>query len=541
MNEYNESALRENLIIRKEVKTNTVEESYKIDRRTWLFLSIIIGVGASIRFYHIGWLSFWVDEGFSEWTIQHDFWYLWHVLPKFETTPPLYYILLKLWRLLFGDSEAALRSLSALVSTATIPILFVTGRMLDEKIGCRIGLIASLLFSLSPVQVQYAQEARTYALFVFFVGVSMFAAIRLMRPGYRGDGINRNFDMEDSGITFYGLGISLALIFWFHFTGVLAIVAITIPLVYWWVKDINYNRKVFVKLLTMGFISVLIALPNFFYFLQNTKNIQKSFWVQKPNLMSVAKTISDLFGTQTENSSSIVLVLIALAVFGIRELWYRGFRSVTILLVFVGIFPIISELVVSCFTTPIFLERTLLYVSLPLYILVGYGLSQIGYKYGTPIVIAFIFFFLISVGSFFGSFEKEPWAEIAGYMSSSLDTDQPVFYAPSYSGVSLEYYMHKKHTKLAAIGVPSDWPDPTLISNEQNKIPILRSIEKSDVDKMVVAAQKYSRVGVILRLQKISDPQNYILTKMSREFDLVCLKEFPGKISVMIFSKKTVK
>ena len=44
-----------------------------------------------------------------------------------DGSPPLYYVLLHVWMLVFGQGELAVRSMSAIVSVATLPLLWYAG------------------------------------------------------------------------------------------------------------------------------------------------------------------------------------------------------------------------------------------------------------------------------------------------------------------------------------------------------------------------------------------------------------------------------
>ncbi len=74
---------------------------------------------------------------------------------------PLYFLLLKLWVLVWGDSTVALRSFSLLVSLPLLPLVYVLGR---QTVGRADRLVAALLLALSPLQLYFAQEARVYML-----------------------------------------------------------------------------------------------------------------------------------------------------------------------------------------------------------------------------------------------------------------------------------------------------------------------------------------------------------------------------------------
>ena len=90
-------------------------------------------------------------------------------LARTEGNPPLYFSLLDGWMGAFGTSEAAVRSLSALIGTATIPLAYAIGRRLATQ---RVGLVLAALVAFNPLLVWFSQEARPYALLVFLSGLS---------------------------------------------------------------------------------------------------------------------------------------------------------------------------------------------------------------------------------------------------------------------------------------------------------------------------------------------------------------------------------
>src|SRR3712207_6196961 len=95
--------------------------------------------------------------------------------PNSESTPPLYYVLAWFWTQLFGTGEVGVRSLSALVGTATIPVAYAIGARAATP---RAGLIAAALVAANPLLVWYSQEARTYALLVLLSALTVLALQR---------------------------------------------------------------------------------------------------------------------------------------------------------------------------------------------------------------------------------------------------------------------------------------------------------------------------------------------------------------------------
>jgi hypothetical protein len=94
------------------------------------------------------------------------------LIPKSESTPPLYYCIAWVWVRIFGDTEAGLRSLSALAGTLTVPVAYGAGARLISR---RAGLIACALTACSPFLIWYSQEGRSYELLVLFSALALLA------------------------------------------------------------------------------------------------------------------------------------------------------------------------------------------------------------------------------------------------------------------------------------------------------------------------------------------------------------------------------
>lgn len=86
---------------------------------------------------------------------------------------PLYFLLLKGWIALAGETEFALRFPSVLAGTAALPLTWAVAR----RLGCpRAGAWAQPLLAFSPFLVWYAQDAKMYAtvLFAVLLGTWLF-------------------------------------------------------------------------------------------------------------------------------------------------------------------------------------------------------------------------------------------------------------------------------------------------------------------------------------------------------------------------------
>jgi len=91
---------------------------------------------------------------------------------------PIYFVLLRWWVKLFGNSVTVIRNFSAITSLLIFPCIYWLCRELFDK--SLVGWVAISLTAVSPILVLYAQEARAYSLFSVAVLLSSIALLRAM-------------------------------------------------------------------------------------------------------------------------------------------------------------------------------------------------------------------------------------------------------------------------------------------------------------------------------------------------------------------------
>ena len=151
--------------------------------RSVQLLAGITAAAAALRFSTLDVQSYWFDEATTVHLLRMDLGGLLGAIPDSESTPPLYYVVAWLWAKVFGVGEVGLRSLSALIGTATIPVVYA---LATRVASTRAALIAAALAATNPLLVWYSQEARAYALLVLLCALATLVAIDAReRPGTR--------------------------------------------------------------------------------------------------------------------------------------------------------------------------------------------------------------------------------------------------------------------------------------------------------------------------------------------------------------------
>ncbi|MDQ6806311.1 MAG: glycosyltransferase family 39 protein [Actinomycetota bacterium] len=153
----------------------------RIPADAWALGALIL-LAAALRFATIASQSYWADESLTVYELHLPFGPMLSAISHAETTPPLYFILAWAWAHIFGTGEAALRSLSAIVGVAIVPLAYMCGR---ELVSRRAGVIAAAFAAVNPFLVWYSQEARAYMLLIALTGASFLWFIRAERDQSR--------------------------------------------------------------------------------------------------------------------------------------------------------------------------------------------------------------------------------------------------------------------------------------------------------------------------------------------------------------------
>ena len=139
--------------------------------KTLLKLFIIILAGLFFRI----WLldkpeGLWFDEYVSWYTAAKNNLSEFLTLVFRNCHMPLYYIYLKLWLLIFPDTDLSLRWSSVLPSVASIPLMYLLGKELFNNKNT--GLLCALFTAVSSFLIYFAQEVRLYSI-IFLVSAAI--------------------------------------------------------------------------------------------------------------------------------------------------------------------------------------------------------------------------------------------------------------------------------------------------------------------------------------------------------------------------------
>ncbi len=223
---------------------------------TLLWLVMLLAAG--LRFLRIGSQSLWADEGNSAAMAGRSLAEI-SARAAADIHPPGYYWLLNLWARIFGDSEAALRSLSAVWGILLVWLVYqIVSRLFDR----RTALIAAFFAAINPFLIYYSQEARMYSQLAALAALLFYGLARYILH----ESIVLRADGSSKTMAFSGLATGVILFaavagLYTHYTFPLLVGVATLLYGLW---VFNSRRRGFVQARLLHWAMLLIIMA-FFY------------------------------------------------------------------------------------------------------------------------------------------------------------------------------------------------------------------------------------------------------------------------------------
>jgi uncharacterized membrane protein len=435
-------------------------------RQRFIYIASIAGLmllAAVLRWIDIGTESLWVDEIYSYRQAIKPLANIIANAPS-DVHPPVYYILLHWWVMLFGTSEAGLRGLSVFFAVLSIPLFFALGKRLWSP---RVGVFAAFLLTISHFHIHYAQEARSYSYVVFVTILGMLAFMRLLDE-VRSRVVSAS-SLSWQTILFY-IGANVLLMY-SHFFALFVIVAQNIFIA----SLVLFEKQTFARFWKQWFalqVALLVIFTpwlNILYW--QIRVVKGGFWIDKPTVFSLVETMIEYAG-----SLSAAALVLPLCILGCLEIRKRIVAETTVhtlrasrldyiwLLGLWLLLPILIPFLQSLVGTPIYYVKYTI-PALPAFLLLaakGMDAWETDAWRGKSVLAAVVF--VLSVVAWYNirndwySLEKETWREAASYLHSSPEQTDVVFVHDWYCAHNLTYYLQRSNTsnRLALQPLPPE-------------------------------------------------------------------------------------
>ena len=398
---------------------------------TWSHFSLLLPFTAAaiLSFYSLGNKNLWLDETVSTHIAGFDWPTMWKVMSTNDPNMGLYYVLLHFWLRLFGTGEFAVRSLSAIMAVASIVPVYAIGVRL---FGARAGFLASSLLAVNSFFIHYAQETRSYTLFLLLAAATSYFFLKACG--------------ESSWKSWTLYSVTAALMVYAHFFGVLVIVAHCVSALAFDFRRPLRRDFILSHLLIACLVSPLmvpIVIPGIY-----TMNIG---WLPKPSLNRLKDFVVELTG---HGGPLLVLVYCAALIYGVYSAWTHWPRKGSVIWAFTFLItwlllPVIASFLFSILLKPIFYPRYLFTSLPPLVLMAAAGLDDLqpfGLKLaGILLLLALSSRGLIDWYAGAGPFKREDWREATQYVTANSLPRDGIVFEPGMSRVPFEYYLLKLH------------------------------------------------------------------------------------------------
>src|ERR1051325_7526101 len=141
-----------------------------------IFLAALVILFIAVRLWRLTSSCLWFDEIFSVHAARHNLPELFRFVAADLIHPPLFYLLLKIWIALGGESLLWLRLLPALLAMASIFPFVLLCRELNVSAMAR--NFALLLMAVNGYLIKYAQEVRMYSLLMLLSTCSLWLFVK---------------------------------------------------------------------------------------------------------------------------------------------------------------------------------------------------------------------------------------------------------------------------------------------------------------------------------------------------------------------------
>lgn len=209
-----------------------------------------------------------------------------------DVHPPLYYFCLKLWSLVFGTSDFALRFMSVALGAVAIILAFF---LFKRWFGAKTAGILTLFLAVSPLLIRYSQEMRMYMLaFVWVISATLVLEIALK---------------DKRRWAWIAYAVLIALGMWTHYFTAL-IWLVQLGYILWTFKKEGWQKMAF---WAYG-LAVLLYVPWIPSFIQQVLYVQSGFWIGAVSLTTPLDFLSEslIYKEATEATGWLMVLVIAL-------------------------------------------------------------------------------------------------------------------------------------------------------------------------------------------------------------------------------------
>jgi hypothetical protein len=266
-------------------------------------------------------------------------------------------------------------------------------------------------------------------------------------------------------------------------------------------------------------------------FVRQAQVVESSFWIEPPNLWTVWIALGSLTFAYLPEWLPLrdYLQWLALILVLWGAWWWRRDWGLTWLLMALWLVPPLIELLAGL-RRPIFYDRTLIWTTLPYFVLLARGIvlppfarSTLprAWRMGWSLFVAVLMCALCVLGvrNYYMHFEKEDWDQVAALVAQEAQPQDLILFHASWAQIPFDYYYPADAPPLVQRGVPAD-----LFAAGALEPPMTTA----DVPRVQALIQGHKRVWLVYSHWWYTDTEGLLVDVLEEQLKLVEAREWPG-------------
>jgi hypothetical protein len=261
--------------------------------------------------------------------------------------------------------------------------------------------------------------------------------------------------------------------------------------------------------------------PWLWAFVRQSAAVYRRFWLPAPTWATVVAAVRDFccaFLPQRITWAWAVWALYG-ALFCLGTYCLRGRPARLGLLLALSLGPIAGEWLVS-FWRPIFYDRTLIWASIPFYVLLALGIRQLRYRSFVLVAVAIVATLgILSVGEYDRTFEKEGWDDAAAYVAGRFEPGDLILFHATWVQIPFDYYWRDHGLSADERGVPVDLFARGVLEPQMTT---------DDLPRLRELTGDRERVWLVYSHQWYTDPQGLVPSALGESMTVQSRRRFYG-------------
>jgi hypothetical protein len=269
----------------------------------------------------------------------------------------------------------------------------------------------------------------------------------------------------------------------------------------------------------------LLWSPWLFAFIKQVSRVYQEFWIPKPSWGIVIQTLTSFLNESTllKSNQVVIIWILYAALLGLGIVHFSKKISRFLFLAALFAIPFVGELIFSL-RRPIFLDRTLIWTMIPLFLVLAAGIAQLRFHLVIIVVLGILGTInLFTAGDYYRFMQKEDWSNPAGFVANFIKKDDLILFNATQVQIPFDYYFKtyedQYSLQVEKHGVPVDMFDSGILEPKMTE---------SDIPRLISMLSGHKTVWLVYSHNANTDPMGLIPQTLASVMKLIYTREFNG-------------